>query len=467
MNNAVKFLQTNSEKYMNSNMPNIKAENIRFNHWLKDLSNKNIRDLKIKDVSEGVNIILKTEKYISQTKPQKFEQQGTDFHNVKFDPERIGKPYSEIDVVYDYDFKRLAYVESTLSGIDRKRVLKYLFYLLSRNAKNNNEIYMNVFKFLSKASFHNPVLQPMYPDTTMVADPLVLLELGEMRCGQVARIAVDMFQANGFDARLVQAGGHVLAEVFFDNDWHYFDADIFGGTSVAKIDGTIPSVIKLSKQPFIIDSLLSYIEANAYTDRLTNINLPYPSYYYFSIKAYSQASNVSSYFKKLASDEEELNKYYGWNYGQTILDNDRILYDMNPYYKPLSVKFKNIDQIDEEGKKIYIVEWYPSYDGDSDLLGYRVLISDRSRGWAFESFYGDKGLEKYRSHPDGYDPSMYEKMYEIPYANIATIITKKTSVEISIEKNISYFVRIMPFDKHGEEVGIPYYFRSNELKLTN
>jgi len=34
-------------------------------------------------------------------------------------------------------------------------------------------------------------------------------------------------------------------------------------------------------------------------------------------------------------------------------------------------------------------------------------------------------------------------------------------------KNKSYFVRIMPFDKHGEEVGIPYYFRSNELKLTN
>ena len=90
----------------------------------------------------------------------------------------------------------------------------------------------------------------------MVSDPLVLLQLGEMRCGHVARVAVDLFSAAGYQARLVQLGAHVIAEVYYGQNWHYFDADMFkGGQCVFNPDGSIPSVDQLSQSPYLIDSL--------------------------------------------------------------------------------------------------------------------------------------------------------------------------------------------------------------------
>ena len=63
----------------------------------------------------------------------------------------------------------------------------------------------------------------MHPDKSIVKDPLVLLELGEMRCGHVAGLAVDLFDAMGYEGRLVQLSCHVIAEIKYDGRWHYFD----------------------------------------------------------------------------------------------------------------------------------------------------------------------------------------------------------------------------------------------------
>jgi len=231
------------------------------------------------------------------------------------------------------------------------------------------------------------------------------------------------------------------------------------------VDGHIPSMVELSKQPNLIDTLASYIELNAYVDRIKDTKLPYPSYYYFSQKIY--APNTKVFYEKTAINGEELNKYYGWNHYKTVPDTKRVLYDTDPYYKPLSIKFKNITINDSLGTKNYTVEWYPAYDGDNDLEGYRVFISDKSRDWAFESFYGESGLEKYRTHPHGYDFSMYERMYKLPIGNIQIISTKHTSVEIPVGKDKTYYITIVPFDLHGEVAGNSYFLRSNELKLTN
>jgi hypothetical protein len=73
---------------------------------------------------------------------------------------------------------------------------------------------------------HNDCIKPMHEDKTMVMDPLILLKLNEMRYSQVDRVAVDLFEAVGYQARVVQLGGHVIAEIFYESDWHYFDNEV-------------------------------------------------------------------------------------------------------------------------------------------------------------------------------------------------------------------------------------------------
>ena len=100
-----------------------------------------------------------------------------------------------------------------------------------------------MLQFLQDISIHNQYLLPVYPNGQMVEDPLVLLQLGEMQCGQMASLAVDLFAAAGYQGRLVQLGGHVIAEIYYGQNWHYFDADLFGnGETVFNPDGSIPSV---------------------------------------------------------------------------------------------------------------------------------------------------------------------------------------------------------------------------------
>lgn len=55
---------------------------------------------------------------------------------------------------------------------------------------------------------------------------------------------------------------------------------------------------------------------------------------------------------------------------------------------------------------------------------------------------------------------MYDKMNELPNGNVKTLTTTSTSIEIFIEKNKTYYVTIIPFDKHGQKIDIPFLFLS-------
>jgi hypothetical protein len=55
-----------------------------------------------------------TEEFIKNLDITKYERNGTDYANPKYNPERIGKPLEEIDREYDFDFERLAQVEKKI-----------------------------------------------------------------------------------------------------------------------------------------------------------------------------------------------------------------------------------------------------------------------------------------------------------------------------------------------------------------
>jgi len=184
----------------------------------------------------------KTNLFIQNIDISKYEKSGSDFGNPKYSPLRIGKTLEEIDITYDYDFDRLAKTTKSLQGVDRHSALNHIFNEITNGAKNNTERHLLVLKFLQRSSLHN-LIQPIYPDKTGVFDPLVLLELSEMRCGQVSRVAIDLFASKGIKGRLVQVKNHVLAELFYDDSWHFFDADLLGGDQmIFNSQGEIPMI---------------------------------------------------------------------------------------------------------------------------------------------------------------------------------------------------------------------------------
>lgn len=416
----------------------------------------------------------KTENYIKNFQIAKYERQGTDFYNPKYSPLRLGKPLEEIDTTYDYDFEYLFKVEQQLKGVNRKKALKHIFLAVTKGAKTNIEKHIALLKFLRRSSLHNSYLQPTYPDRQPVFDPLVLLELGEMRCGHGARLAVDLFQAGGYKARLVQAGNHVLAEVFYEQQYHYFDTDIFtDGETVIK-NGIIPSFAQLSHTPYSIDSLAAYQEVffKSWVDKdkvkAEIEQIPYryiyPSYFYFYQNAYK--GTLPYYYEKTANAKEEKDKYYGWNYYTSVLDKARILQTNKPiYYAPTEIIFKNIEIAKDKTTNKVILDWKPSKDFDKDLLGYKIYISQNQRGWSYNEWRSETKLESYWNNRGGWKPEMYKYLEQEPHHEINLIKTSDTKVELFLPKHNTYYVTVMPYDAHGESVGKKVYPMSNELKL--
>jgi hypothetical protein len=408
----------------------------------------------------AARVPLTTEAYLSTVSVERFERRGTDYTNERYNPTRIGKPLDQIDVTYDYDFSRLAELSERLRPVERRPVLRAIFEQVTAGALSETDKELRLLAFLHKASFHNIYLQPMYPDGQTVFDPLVLLELGEMRCGQVARIASDLYQVAGYQARLVQAGSHVSAEVYYEGSWHLFEGDLSGGGQIVLIDGRIPSVAELSASPFLIDKLPSRMEIliqAAPNDRLES--KIYPSYYFFSKSAY-EGTKPLLYIKTATAEQASASKWYGWNYYQTIEDPERKIQDFAPYYEPGAPRL--LDLKIRDGK--VTISWAASDDKDGDLLGYRVFIGSHSRGWDYTTFTGSDSARRYW-HGGGWKPEMYDALFKEPPSDVAQIATTETSVTFDLPAGEERDVSVMPFDAHGESVGRKLYAISEELTV--
>jgi len=405
-----------------------------------------------------LTILVETEEYIHNFKVEGYEYNGIDYNSERYSYTRIGKSMEEIDVVYDYDFMRVNDCFENFTNIDRKRALAGIFFKICDMEDSNIVKHEKVLMFLCKVGYHSLFLQPMTEDGVMVYDPLVLLELGEMRCGQVNRIACDIFSSAGYETRVVQLNSHVIAEIFYDGSWHYFDADAFiGGETIIK-DQKIPSVFELSMEPYLIDSLSDpYIEIafsddafmpTVYGDALKK----YPSLYYFS----KDSEQVPLFYYKCAEDYECLNAYYGWDICEIVEDVERNM-DAEQFYMPDIPWIRDVSI----SKNKILLCWYCE-DLDDDILGYRVYISNNSRGWEYGTVHGEKDIEKYVWNR--YIPEQYDKVLSFPPMDAMTIDTKETEIELELNKG-TYYISIMPYDFHGESVGKKIYKISNELKI--
>ncbi len=404
-----------------------------------------------------------TATYLRELDVHAIEQRGCDFLSPQFSPERLGKPLEEIDRVRDYDFEHLARVERRLQGVNRRVALGHIFEEITHKCQTNTEKHIAVARFLHKAGHHG-ILQPVYPDGSMVHDPLVLLELGEMKCGHVATVAVDLFEAAGMEGRCVALGGHVITEIHYDGAWHYLDANLFGnGETVFNADGCIPSVRELSHQPESLDALASHF-ALVNAPRMSAG--PCPSEAYFTKPDEVQRF----YYRKAPPNAGEpipSSQFYGWD----RLQNDPADWEINDYdsrCQPSAVKILEVKSLppEREGKKRLNLRWSQAKTKNNPVLGYRVFLSDQSRGWNYGTFAGSKDAEAYWSSRQGWKCEMYDALYCVPPHEIALIEIPETQVELELDAGATYFVSIMPFAVHHEKVGKKLYYLSNELKIT-
>lgn len=400
-----------------------------------------------------------TEEYIDSFDPKKYEIAGTDFFNERYSPRRLKKPLNKINITYDFDFDHLKNVSDRLEKVDRRQALKAIFEKITIDAKSNTERHLAILSFLQKAAFHSEWMQPMYADKQAVFDPLVLLEIGTMRCGAVARVGADIFEAAGYKTRLVQAVSHTTAEIFYDDDWHLFEADLSGGGQAPMLDGKILSVLELAEKYEVLDRIPTRFEAEI-SFQQERKDTPYPSYFFFSKQGYGSLK-PSWYYKIASAEQADSSLFYGWNYYETIVDTTRPLKSFPVKYEPMRPRLRTVEVKDNKA----IITWAESSDKDNDLIGYRIYISKKSRGWNHEYFTGEDSVKKYWD--GGWKPEMYDALFQEPPSEAGLATTKQTSVEIDLPTGEKRYVTVMPYDQYGESIGRRLYNISEELTLSH
>jgi hypothetical protein len=402
-----------------------------------------------------------TDAYLAGLDVRRFERQGTDYTNPAYSPLRLGKPLAELDVVWDYDYPRLEVVARRLDGVDRRTVLAAVFDQVTRGCWTNTERHLAVLKFLHKAGNHT-LLQPTWPDRTGVFDPLVLLELGEMRCGQVNRLAVDLFAAAGFGGRLVQAAGHVGAEVYYDSGWHYFDATFGGnGESVRNPDGTIPSVAELSETPERIDGLTVHWEPDYRNGFWATRGWPYPSWNYFSAWAYAETGGRPTVYVKTATPcQERESRHYGWEYGLSEDDAARKLWDLPQWTAPTSPFITRCEILRSDAGRAIELEWEAA-----GADGFVVTVGGMSRGWNFDMGGLPDRLAGLKSSTRGWRPEDYEARFTLPPADLGRVEVRESRARVVLPDGRPVYVTVMAYDAHGRAAGRRVFPMSEELLL--
>jgi hypothetical protein len=418
-----------------------------------------------------------TARYIAALDLDRMRELGSDYFNPRYGPERMSKPEQEIDQARDYDFGLVDETFDRLRDVDRHAVLAHVFATVTAGAAEPTEVHLALLRFLQQAAHHNAWVQPMHRDAEAVCDPLVLLELNEMRCGAVSRLAVDLLASGGYPARLCQVGAHVIAEVGYEGGWHYLDADIFaGGETVFGEDGRIPSLVELAETPERLDRLAHYVEFNpqltvlariARSDQVASFTFPYPSSFYFGAAGYGDVRPVY-YTKHATRDEERRSRLFGWearhmrtdpNPGLTLGDQPIRLQPAPPRWAGVSVTPLG------RGARVRL-RWDPAVDGDDDVSGHRVHVGTRSRGWNFDRFTGAPDVEPFWNAESRWTAASYERLFSLPPADVALLHVDGAEAELDLQEPGRYFVSVHAVDRVGEHVGKELYFLSEELALT-
>jgi hypothetical protein len=295
-----------------------------------------------------------------------------------------------------------------------------------------------------------------------------LLELGEMRCAHVSMVAADLYRAAGYQARLVQLGAHICAEVYYDGGWHYLDADLYGGDQIARLpNGTIPSVDQLSRQPQLLNAVFS-------TEPNLSVTLPtlayYMAYFYFSTAAYSGPPGY--YVKNTTVAQDATSADYGWKQMVFVQDSNRVLWSGLPEYAPAAPKLNTISITDDgDGTRQVTLTWLGKTPVATDpnnsqlnIKEYDVFIGTQSRGWNYSSTTSMNLPITFKSSTQAWSPDDYDLYYQLPPADQVLEVTS-TQATFNLPNDQDFYISVMPVDWYGSRIGRQLFHLSEETVI--
>lgn len=383
----------------------------------------------------------------------------------EYDPAHWGYVKGTFDDVLDYSQDKLKIAIERTEGLDRKKALQSLYQTLTRGLTSDRDRVIAVANFVRLALRHSAEWQPMFRQSEVplaVSDPLVLLQLGEGRCGHANRLAADILTANGYETRILQVNAHQTAEVQYDGKWHLLEANLLGDDHHPFLGGEIPSVSELCRSPELIDRLPLAENLEPFTQRLLTegrpltIAAPYPSTTYCNFDSLPARSAL--YYVKNARSVDETGLLYGWNRYLTIPANDVTHRPDLTNHLPSTPPILSV----QTGPGRLRLRWMQSEDADDDLAGYYVTVDKVSRGWNYAGALVEPNIEQHMS--SRFTPSMHGRTTRLPQGRVARIFTQDTWAAVDLPTGV-YYVSVVPIDRYGMRIGRQHGFMSEELRI--
>jgi SAM-dependent methyltransferase len=211
-----------------------------------------------------------------------------------------------------------------------------------------------IIRFVQKAVFRDPVAQPLLDDGSL-PDGLTALLCARGRCGHTARIFVDLLQNAGFDARVRQFPQHVVAETKCDGRWIIADADAFkGGVIPEGPDGRLLSMEDIEANPYVLDRYPPTGWMGRPNSRHTRGLFGHQVRGYVDALEPDQRGFVSGYYVPRVRE-----------------------------FPPSLPEIRSFE--DDRGR--FVLSWTAAQVREGRLLGYRVRVGTRSRGWTYDDVF--------------------------------------------------------------------------------
>ncbi|MBM4133208.1 MAG: methyltransferase domain-containing protein [Nitrospira sp.] len=289
-------------------------------------------------------------------------------------------------------FRPLVHEALALSrSLRRVEQLQLVFQKITEGCRSQIEQIRACVTFAQMHFFHHFAGQPMQAENIPVLDPLAALILRSGRCGNVARFLVDLFECNGFPARLLTGGCHTSAEVLWQARWILADASLFPpGVSPVDDSGNPVGIEQAARSPELLDRCQSYInyhheyveaflkaypETTSALDRYLRAPL-LPSAAFFGAEYFPgrPPGHIQRLRKQGSPTEWNADENFGWFLG----------YQCDTMEGPASLSRQRPGQVTRLDARQGDFCWERPYCPDKEMrLLYRVIINERSRGWSY------------------------------------------------------------------------------------
>lgn len=295
------------------------------------------------------------------------------------------------------------------------RYLARLAASLVADADGEEDAARRLIRFVQRALYRDPVVQPLEEDGSL-PEPLVSLCWGRGRCGHAAQLVVALARAAGLEARIWQLPRHVTAEVRVAGRFVLAEADAFkGGILPEGEGGRLVSRDEVLAWPRLLDRLPPNGWIALPGSRATRDALGIPMRGYVDALPPERRGFVSSYFSETVAE--------------------------TPPSIPWLVDARRT------GARIR-VGWRPSELRRGRLVGYRVSVGSRSRGWDWATVVPGQDIRS--STP----------------SDVASVETGSTAVELEVtEVEGPVYVSVTPVSDRIEVEPETWFWPSNELRL--